>query len=88
LYELLKRVFDEAVPYYDRLHVITRIGDRFYDITGEVEPNASHRPMDFVSVAQAESASVCYLTVTNVNNATWPTRDEMIEELKTHTTHP
>jgi len=38
-YELLKTVFPAAVPYYnDKAHVVTKIGDRFYDITGEVKP--------------------------------------------------
>ena len=36
LYLILKEVFPEALPYYDGDHVITKIGDRYYDITGEV----------------------------------------------------
>jgi hypothetical protein len=34
---ILKFVFPEAVPYYDCNHIVTRIGDHFYDITGEVD---------------------------------------------------
>ncbi len=36
-YLILKSVFPEAQAYYDSNHVITRIGDRYYDITGEVD---------------------------------------------------
>lgn len=34
---MLKSVLPEAIPYYNSNHVITRIGERFYDITGEVK---------------------------------------------------
>ncbi|MEM9990626.1 MAG: hypothetical protein AAF738_02615 [Bacteroidota bacterium] len=43
-YELLKLVFPKSVAYYDCNHIITRIGDRYYDITGEVAPNKNHSP--------------------------------------------
>lgn len=35
----LKKLFTEAIPYINTKgdHVITRIGGRFYDITGEVD---------------------------------------------------
>lgn len=35
-YLILKEVFEDAQPYYDQDHIVTKIGDRFYDITGEV----------------------------------------------------
>lgn len=35
-YLILKEVFPDAEPYYDQDHIITKIGDSFYDITGEV----------------------------------------------------
>lgn len=35
-YLILKSIVPEAQAYYDSSHVITRIGDKFYDITGEV----------------------------------------------------
>jgi len=35
-YKILKSVYKNAVAYYNSDHVITRIGDKFYDITGEV----------------------------------------------------
>lgn len=35
-YLILKQVFPDAQAYYDSDHVITKIDDRFYDITGEV----------------------------------------------------
>lgn len=41
-YLILKRVFPEAKPYYDADHVITKIGDKFYDITGEVQQGYAH----------------------------------------------
>lgn len=36
-YIILKTAFPQADAYYNSDHVITRIGGRFYDITGEVE---------------------------------------------------
>ncbi|MCY1340614.1 hypothetical protein D9M68_202520 [compost metagenome] len=38
VYLLLKQVFPDAEPWYDSNHVITKIGDAYYDIRGEVEP--------------------------------------------------
>lgn len=35
-YLILKEIFPSAQPYYDMNHVITKIGSKFYDITGEV----------------------------------------------------
>lgn len=38
LYILLNKVWSEAKPYYDGIagHVYTKIGDKFYDIHGEL----------------------------------------------------
>ncbi len=36
-YKILKVVFPNAVAYYDSNHVITRICNKYYDITGEVK---------------------------------------------------
>ena len=36
-YKILKQVFPEAKAYYNINHVITKIGSKFYDITGEVK---------------------------------------------------
>jgi hypothetical protein len=36
-YLILKSIIPNAEAYYDSDHVITKIGERFYDITGEVE---------------------------------------------------
>lgn len=36
-YLVLKKIFPNAEAYYDLDHIITKIGDRFYDITGEVK---------------------------------------------------
>lgn len=35
-YLILKEVFPNAEPYYDADHIVTKIDDKFYDITGEV----------------------------------------------------
>ena len=35
-YLILKQVFHDAEPYYDMDHILTKIGDKYYDITGEV----------------------------------------------------
>lgn len=36
-YLILKEVFPTAIAYYDRNHIVSKIDDKFYDITGEVE---------------------------------------------------
>lgn len=36
-FRILKSVFPQAEAYYDSDHVITKIDDKFYDITGEVQ---------------------------------------------------
>jgi hypothetical protein len=41
LYLILKTVFPDALPYYDGYHVVTKIGDKYYDITGEVGKDSS-----------------------------------------------
>lgn len=43
-YLILEKVFPSAEPFYDEDHVITKIGNRFYDITGEVKCEG-HLPM-------------------------------------------
>lgn len=45
-YHILRHVFPEARAYYDLNHVITRIGGRYYDITGTVLPNERHKPLN------------------------------------------
>ena len=40
-YLILKEVFPKAKPYYDEDHIVTKIGDRFYDITGEIRKDAN-----------------------------------------------
>ena len=37
VYLLLKHYYPEAIPYHDSNHVITKIGDKFFDKSGEVE---------------------------------------------------
>lgn len=36
LYLLLKKLCPEAEPWYNRDHIVTKIGKKFYDITGVV----------------------------------------------------
>ena len=36
-YLILKSIFPHANGYYNNDHVITRIQDKYYDITGEIE---------------------------------------------------
>lgn len=45
VYRLLAEVFPGAEAYYDQQHVITKIGERFYDITGEVTPTPEYARM-------------------------------------------
>ncbi|MDH1865716.1 hypothetical protein N5D83_02645 [Pseudomonas chengduensis] len=40
VYLLLKQAFPDAEPWYDSDHVITKIGDCFFDIRGEVQPES------------------------------------------------
>lgn len=40
-YLILKNVFSVAEPYYDGDHIVTKIGDKFYDITGEISKPSS-----------------------------------------------
>ena len=35
-YLILKEVFPNAEPWFDNDHIVTKIGDKFYDITGEI----------------------------------------------------
>lgn len=44
LYLILRAAWPDAEPWYDSNHVITRIGDRWYDITADV-PGDKHLPM-------------------------------------------
>lgn len=36
-YYILRKVYPESVPYFNVNHIITKIDDRFYDITGQVD---------------------------------------------------
>jgi hypothetical protein len=41
LFVILRHIYPEAKPYYDGDHIITKIGRKYYDITGEVPPGKS-----------------------------------------------
>lgn len=40
-YLILKKVFPDAEPYSDLDHIITKINNKYYDITGEVRLDAA-----------------------------------------------
>lgn len=40
-YLILKEVFPNAKPYFNEDHIVTKIGNKFYDITGEVRKDAN-----------------------------------------------
>lgn len=40
LFVMLKQIFPKAEAFFDLDHIVTKIDDRFYDITGEVFPDA------------------------------------------------
>lgn len=44
-YLILKEAFPEAEAYHDENHVITKIGENYYDITGEVQ-RENHEPIE------------------------------------------
>jgi len=44
-FRILKSYFPSAEAYYNQDHVITKIGDKFYDITGTVD-GSKHEPID------------------------------------------
>lgn len=35
-YKILREVYPESIPYYNSNHMITRIDDKYYDITGQI----------------------------------------------------
>lgn len=45
-YRILKNRFPDAVAYHDGGHVITRIGDHYYDIMGEITETAKFSEME------------------------------------------
>lgn len=36
-FNILKTIFPNAIAYYKNDHIVTKIGNKFYDITGEVK---------------------------------------------------
>lgn len=44
-YKILKCVFPSAVAYYDMDHIITKIGDKYYDINGEYTNLKNYLPL-------------------------------------------
>lgn len=45
-YLILLEIFPDAVSYNNDNHVITRIGNKYYDITGEIENDGSYEIYD------------------------------------------
>jgi len=65
-YKILKSIYPHATAYYDSDHVITKIYDKYYDITGEVEIG-NHIPIQgnynektFNSYAKVLNYTTCY----------------------------
>lgn len=50
-YLILKEVFPDAEAYYDNYHVVTKIGDKFYDITGEITIESDIKFSKFIEPA-------------------------------------
>ena len=44
-FKILKVVYPDAIAYYDNDHIISKIGNKYYDITGEVE-KGKHTTLD------------------------------------------
>lgn len=44
-YLILKTTFPDAIGYYNDDHVITKIGDSFFDIDGMVKPAYNYLPI-------------------------------------------
>ena len=44
-YLILKSVFPDAAAYYDMDHIITKIGDKYYDINGEYTDLKNYLPL-------------------------------------------
>jgi hypothetical protein len=47
-YLILKEVFPNAECWYDQDHVVTKIDDKFYDITGEVSRSTGLVKYDYI----------------------------------------
>ena len=65
----LKAIFPVSMPYINRSkdHIITRIGGRFYDITGEYKQYSNYIPMTKEDVKMAKKWSFykqCMLQIT------------------------
>lgn len=63
-YEILKAIYPQAEAWYDSDHVITKIMDKFYDITGEVNKE-NHIPIenyDITKIKQLHAKVISYTT--------------------------
>ena len=56
-YLILKEMFPEAKAYYTVDHVITKIDDKYYDITGEVKDNKNYQLLEGYSQKQRRDIS-------------------------------
>jgi len=54
-YLFLRTIYPHAEPYFteDNEHVVTRVGDSFYDITGNVNGEQCYTPMSDDDIATA-----------------------------------
>ena len=46
MFLILKALYPSAIAFYDSDHIITKIGEKYYDITGEVQKQ-NHIDLDF-----------------------------------------
>lgn len=53
---ILRRIYQNAEPYFNIDHIITKIGDSYYDITGKVNPKGYSKFTEFYSKKRTSRA--------------------------------
>lgn len=57
LFYILRTIYQEAEPWYNMSHIITKIDDSFYDITGKILDVSEYRPfVDFYNKRRTSRA--------------------------------
>lgn len=82
-YELLKVIYPDAKAFYnDEMHVLTKIGDTYYDITGEVKPAKKPIEMTQRDVKwQKEMVSDLRLIATSYSARAKKDRDKFLNDV-------
>jgi hypothetical protein len=70
LFELLQAVFPGASPYYNGDHVVTKIGNAFYDISGVV-CDKGYIPMERSQQIEAARSSRCNVIAQRIEPEAW-----------------